>query len=343
MNGLENDLACSVSASYLVNLNVFFQEPFRSFPTIKNKYYQNFLYSKSFKRVLATVSSVRTLADIKEGNFDVLHLTDHYSSYLKYAKIKKPVVLTIHDMIPELFPSHFSDIQYRLKQRLESIQMADYFICISESTKRDFIAFYGISEDKIKVIYHGFSRMNQASFVPLVLDDYLLYVGDRKSVHKNFCPMVLQLADTLKQDRLKLICVGDEFSNLEKNLFRKLGIESDVTSVKANDYELNQLYAHAICFLYPSIYEGFGMPLLEAMRVGCPVLTSNTSSMPEIARDGALYFNPISFADFDFQLQRIMHGESRNILHKQQVDVLEQYGWDKMCQSTHAYYSAIIA
>lgn len=344
-HGLEHVLGCKIDKSYILNKNLFFKDSCRSFPDFSNRPYQRILHSKTFSRGLSQLSAVNTLAKIKAGNFDILHLTNHDTAYLKNTIIHKPIVLTIHDLIPELFPTLFPDIKSRLLMRLNSIQQANYFICISESTKRDFMAYYGISADRIKVIYHGYTQIDadknfKANVCKNYLGAYFLYVGDRKSAHKNFIPMVKNLANEIKKDGIKLICVGESFSASEVSTFQSLEIDSLILAIPANDLELLQLYRNAKCFIYPSLYEGFGMPLLEAMSMGCPIISSNTSSMPEIAQEGALYFDPISFSDFDVQIKQISQNDSRNSLLEKQQKVLAQYSWEIMCQSTFDFYQA---
>ena len=147
-----------------------------------------------------------------------------------------------------------------------------------------------IPEKKITVIYHGAPDIIEKQNKPIVTSNYILYIGNREA-YKNFNKFIYSFAQILKtHPSLQLVCTGKPFNNKERALFRKLQITDNIIHLFTNDFQLNNLYQHALAFIYPSLYEGFGIPILEAYANNCPVLLNKKSCFPEIAQDAAMYF-----------------------------------------------------
>lgn len=232
---------------------------------------------------------------LKQGDYDVFHPT-YYNPYF-LDLVKKPFVITVHDMIHELYPHYFAPQDpLTAGYKKQVISRADHIIAISACTKRDLQKFYAIPDEKITVIYHGFKMSdNLAPIAPLETNDkYLLFVGDRAG-YKNFDLFIKAVAPLLLKHSLRLICSGGgSFTGTESHLFINLNITDRIQQISASDAELASLYAHAEAFIYSSLYEGFGLPVLEAFNNNCPVIMSNTSSLPEVGGEAALYFDPMS-------------------------------------------------
>ncbi|TWJ00641.1 glycosyltransferase involved in cell wall biosynthesis [Mucilaginibacter frigoritolerans] len=304
--------------------------------------------SSTALRYMGKINELIAFHRLRNSDRDLIHVTADDSEYLKGANLKKPIVATVHDLIAELYPSDFPDIKNWLKQRKNTFKRADHLICISESTKRDLKDIYGISEDKISMVYHGppdymvegekFNLLNSKTEQP---QRYLLYIGDRKTPYKNFWKMIENLVPILDgNDELKLLCVGSPFTQLEQDGLNKFGLRNAVKSVQALDQELFSIYQNAACLILPSVYEGFGFPLLEAMKAGCPILASSSSSLPEVGGNGALYFDPASFNNFTHQLKMILsNGELKKELLKHQPKVLERFSWKITAEQTYKVYS----
>lgn len=234
---------------------------------------------------------------LKESDFDVFHPTYYDPYFLSF--LTKPFVLTVHDMIHELYPEYYysSDDTSYCKRKV--IERADHIIAISESTKRDLQRFYHVPDQKISVIYHGLFDISSTEAdghsvdPPIQASPYILYVGER-SFYKNFYRFARVFARLSKRHAyVRLICAGGGmFGDNEKEHLRKLGILEKVTHVSVNDSQLKHLYEKALFFCYPSLYEGFGLPILEAFSNGCPVAVSNTSCFGEVGGDAVAYFDP---------------------------------------------------
>ena len=233
---------------------------------------------------------------IRFSEYDILHPT-YYKPYLIPDARGRKVVLTVHDLIHQIFPQYFpGDKTGEWQHRM--IARADHLIAISENTKRDLMELMKVPEEKITVIHHGLmldthrkspSEEESSWILP---KDYILFVGDR-SRYKNFVGFVTDVAPLLGEYDIRLICTGGKaFSSEEQQLFRTLDVENRVSQMTVSDAMLEELYRKAICFVYPSLYEGFGLPVLEAYQAGCPVVLTRASCFPEIAGEAALYFEP---------------------------------------------------
>jgi glycosyltransferase involved in cell wall biosynthesis len=298
-------------------------------------------------RYLGMLNEAVALQRFRSKDCDIIHVTEDNANYITNSRLKKPVVATVHDLIPELFPSHFPAIRPWLKQRENIFKKADHLICISESTKKDLKNIYAIPDDKISMVYHGPADyiVKKQEFVFLKDDEasrqkYVLYIGDRKTPYKNFMRMLEHLAPVLKEnDELKLLCVGAPFRSEEKIAIAKFGLTKLVDAVQAHDDELFSIYEQAECLILPSLYEGFGFPLLEAMKAGCLILSSNTSSLPEVGGAGALYFDPVSFEGFAENIKRLLTDKKLQSQQRiNQGNCLKKFSWTYTARQTfHAY------
>ena len=271
---------------------------------------------------------------------DVIHLTSAHQFDYNWQKAVggRPFVVTVHDLIPELIQGR----AYVVQNRKKVLEAAAQVIAVSEFTKSKIIELYGIPQEKITVIHHGFSMVlddasNEAA--PLVDGDYVLYVGDRHA-YKNFSFFVTAMRRVmLKYPELRIVCTGDPFSYEEETMFKVLGVVDRFMHFFASDRELAILYKFARCFVYPSKMEGFGLPILEAFSMGCPVLLSNCSCFPEIAKKAALYFNDEDTDCFVRQMKRILSDEALcATLRSEGRTRLHDFSWRKCALETAAVY-----
>lgn len=262
---------------------------------------------------------------------DIVHPTyyDHYFS----SKNDRPVVLTVHDMVHELFPNRFRD--YPNKKLL--IEHSTKIIAISQNTKKDILRFFPhISEEKISVIYHGTSWSVQKKIEKK--QNYILFTGDR-TFYKNFNNFIIAIAPLLIKYDLQLKCTGRPLANEEINLLKQQRILERTVVNFADEQELKKLYANALCFVFPSLYEGFGIPILEAFACGCPLICSETSCFPEIAGNAAEYFDPCNIEDMREKIDKIICSETlKKDLVNNGFERLKVFSWQKCAEQTTKIY-----
>ena len=288
---------------------------------------------------------------LKRQNFDIFHPTYYDPYFLKYLE-KKPFVLTIYDMIHEVYPAYFSPQDPTTIRKKQLIEKADGIIAISESTKKDIIKFFDIDPNKINVIYLGnpFENMmdqtqdkNSSNF-SFSGKSFILFVGNRSS-YKNFTFLIEGVATLLqKKSDLYVYCAGGgPFTPQESQVLKNLQILDKVLYIQPDDITMKNLYKNALAFIFPSLYEGFGLPVLEAFSSGCPVILSNTSSLPEIGGDAALYFDPYDSASLTDALKKII---SDNTLRMQLIlkgyERSKLFSWEKTANATKNVYKHAI-
>lgn len=277
---------------------------------------------------------------ISANNFDLFHPT-YYDNYF-FNVLKKPYVITVHDLIVFKFKDTFYKSFLRKSQMEGVIKNANRIISISENTKKDIIEIFNINPEKIDVIYHG---CNAASSTKGIngYGKYILFVG-RRSHHKNFITFATAGSKLLNKEKdLKLICVGPPFNKEEMTTLSKLGILNQAIAVNVDDNSLNDLYTGALVFVYPSLYEGFGMPILEAFANNCPVCLSNSSCFPEIAGNAGVYFEPYDHESILNAIEKVIYDNdfAKKIVEAGQYR-LANFSWEKAAKETISSYRKAI-
>lgn len=273
-----------------------------------------------------------------------------HHTYYSYRRPLKSVrmVITIHDLIPERYPDQFGWKARMLSlAKRRSCAFADRILVNSQTTKNDLVDEYGISPEKIDVTYlgnslHGYATRSLPKPSP---KPYLLYVGSRNG-YKN-CRVVFEAfaqSRVLKND-LSLVCFGGgKFSSSEMHLLCDLGIEKHVSQVSGDDFQLASYYQHAAAFVYPSLYEGFGIPPVEAMNFGCPIVASTGGSIPEVVGPAGVYFNPRDPAMLRDSLESVVYGDQQKAeLRKQMTIRLPLYSWKQTADQTLLCYEKAAA
>jgi glycosyltransferase involved in cell wall biosynthesis len=261
-------------------------------------------------------------------------------------------VATVHDMVFELFPQYYngpdSDL-FRQRKRI-SVQRADAVICVSDTTRQDVLRLYKLDTDRVHVVHNAcsdiFRRLDYADLPGSVQVEqpFLLYIGNRAR-YKNFDLLAKAYSLWHRRKEIALVLVGGRsFSESEQRLMEELAVAKQVKLLMdVDDETLCCLYNRAVAFVYPSLYEGFGMPLLEAMACGCPVIASRIPSTVEVAGDCPIYFDPTDVDDlvkaFDVALsegrdsERIQTG----------LEKVKSYSWDKTAAQTLKIYRSVCA
>lgn len=295
-----------------------------------NKLFPKFLRKKFIKKFRKNNIKLTKKALAKQ-DFDVF-VSTYYDPYFLENLGEKPFVLTLHDMIHDLFPQYFTRDKYTVSRKKLLLEKATRVIAVSENTKRDILKFYPhIDADKIDVVYLSQSIDTAAKVKVSLPEKYILFVGNR-TIYKNFNFFIEAVAPLVKADSNLFIVAagGNGWIPEELELLQKLGIENQVIQQNFEDNELASYYAQAQCFVFPSEYEGFGIPVLEAMACGCPVVLAHHSSFPEVAGDAGVYFELHNASDLKAKVQQLLEDASiRQDYSQKGIDRAAQFSWHK--------------
>ena len=261
-------------------------------------------------------------------------------------------LVMVDDLIYELFASLFSSRQddWVRAHKQMCIQKADLIICRSESTKNDLLEYYQLKDKDIRIIYNAYSQV----FHPLEKDEikpefrslkpFFLCVG-RRLRHKNFVQVLRAYSRWPHKSSVDLVVVDSQpWSRQERTMLAELGVEQTIHLYRdINDDELCQLYNQAEAFIHPSLYEGFGIPLLEAMACGCPVIASRIPSTIEVAGDVPFYFEPHAINDLCDKLDIALSSGKNTPRVRQGLQKVKDYSWDKTARQTLDVYWELVA
>jgi len=304
---------------------------------------------KKTNRIFRIINNVLFRYYIKKSNLalknNIIYHPTYYNSYELRSLKKIRVVQTVYDMTYERFPKLFNNSHIIINEKKISISRADHIICISNFTKQDLIEITNINPIKIDVIYLA-TNLNEIPKEFLVNVDkfkpYVLYVGDRQG-YKNFKIVLDFFINKKIYKDFNLVCFGgNNFMPKEIEIINNHSyIKNKIFQISGNDNLLASFYRNAFSLIYPSKYEGFGLPVLEALSLGCPAICSNSSSLPEVGGEAALYFNPL---DEDGLLKNIEILNNQNIRKNVIINGLEQskkFSWEKTAKETIEIYKKI--
>jgi glycosyltransferase involved in cell wall biosynthesis len=291
---------------------------------------------------------------IKKNNPDVIHDTYHFAPFLFLKKFKK--VITVYDITPILYPETHKISRIFMHKYFFSpiLKSSDKIISISENTKRDIIKHFKIPEDKIKVIplaaNENFRKLdeNETSKIKSKYNinfPFILYVGTLEP-RKNI-PNLLNAFYKIKKQGIahKLVIAGGKGWKYKEifETIEKLNLQNDVIFTGyVPDEDLPGLYNAADLFVYPSLYEGFGLPPLEAMQCGTPVITSNTSSLPEVVGDAGIMVNPHDIGELANKMYEVLTNKDlRKELSKKGIERAKLFSWKKCAEETLKVYESL--
>ncbi|WP_410514280.1 glycosyltransferase family 1 protein [Paenibacillus sp. BR2-3] len=265
--------------------------------------------------------------------------TIFHSSYYRTMKGKNIInVVTVHDFTYEKkINTNIGKIH--VHQKKKALKNADGIICISENTKKDMIELYPELKNKnIKVIYNGFNGHDYYPIPEIEFENSVIFVGSRKG-YKNFNEVV-EIISNLENISLKI--VGAQLDQEEVSLLKQKLPNRYTLYKHINNEYLNVLYNKSICLVYLSEYEGFGIPVLEAMSAGCPVIALNKSSIPEVAREAGLLFDKIDYESIRNTILDLRENkEFRETQVKNGQKNSKRFSWDKCYHEVLGYYQEL--
>ncbi|MBI4378207.1 MAG: glycosyltransferase family 4 protein [Nitrospinae bacterium] len=272
----------------------------------------------------------------------------HFPHYNAPWFLPENSVVTVHDLTQFLFPEFFGRLRRCLAPLVlrNTLKKAGRIITVSESTAKDITDYYPEIVDKIRVIHNGISY----DFKPLPEDKviafkkdkgvegYIMYVGNRKP-HKNIKRLIEAFSKIrIQHHNLKLIIVGEKFSDIDEvdEWIDRLDLRDDIIEIeRVSQEELRGYYCGAIALVHPSLYEGFGFPPLEAMACGIPVIVSNTSSLPEVCGDAAIYFDPYNVSDMVEKINLVLENDGLRItLVEKGFNRVRSFSWQRSAEET---------
>ena len=268
-------------------------------------------------------------------------------------------ITTIHDLTYEKGLAGGLGKLLNLYERRKSIKFADSIICISESTRNDLYQVYGdiVKSKPVHVIYHGCSERSEihsiksvsifnnpaTKHLQLQSGEFFMFVGGR-SGYKNF-DLLLNTFNSggFRERGLKVICTGHHFNKNEISVIRKLGLENSMFDIGVVDsYGLGELYRASRGLIYPSTYEGFGLPPLEAMAAGCPVICANSSSLPEVVGDAGILIDPKSSAELARSMHLLLIEDTRRRYISTGLERAKRFDWRETARRHADVYQQLV-
>jgi len=300
-----------------------------------------------FKRtILDYINRLSTIPALKKGDYDIFHPT-YFNPYFLNHLNNKTFILTVYDSIHEKYPEIINSIDKTLENKKLLLSKAGLILAISNSTKNDLMQLYNIPAEKIEVVYlaasinKSLASTSQKENLP---EKYILFVGNR-DFYKNFNNFILSVEPLLKEHKdLFLICSGGSvFTNEEIKFFHSKELENKILRSGADDVTLATLYSNALAFIFPTLYEGFGIPALEAMNCDCPVIMSNTSSLPEVGGNSAIYFDPKNTEDMREKIKSvILSKDLREDLILKSKTQRQKFSFEKTARQTLEVYKRLL-
>ena len=275
---------------------------------------------------------------------DVIHNTFYLPHGLAgYPKARR--VVTVHDMIPELLPKSRRRLDFiTLKKRY--VMSADHVICVSEATRNDMLRVYGDIKAPISVVHHGVDPIFRPGDprVPGLPDRYLLFVGNRGQ-YKDANVLLNAFANLRdKAEKVALVFTGGgPFTRAERMQHQKLGITDRVMQISLKDTAMSGAYGNALMCIFPSRFEGFGLPALEAMACGTPAVLAHGSSLPEVGGDAAKYFTPGDAQDLTGAIEGMLSDEQeRNRMRIAGISRAQGFTWGTAAAKTAGIYQSLV-
>jgi glycosyltransferase involved in cell wall biosynthesis len=330
-----NDFSPTMGANFMKNKELENHFKFSILNSIINLF--NLRRFGRISNRLSQQNEKKTIELLSSGQFDIFHPAFYNPNYLPHLG-KTKLVITIYDMIPELYADK-SGYKKMAENKAALIRRADQIITISENTKKDLLQLFPeIDERRVTPILLGCNIQSTANNYKANTDkDYYLYVGSREG-YKNFEFLIEALSGVLNENTL-LYTSGSPYTVKEQKLMDDAGISAYVHRKFVNDSDLADLYSGAKALLFPSEYEGFGLPIIEAFKNNCPVVLTSCSCFPEIAGNAGIYFENKNIASFRTAIQSL---DDKTIVQEKLAagkKRLSLFSWENNIKATEKIYT----
>jgi glycosyltransferase involved in cell wall biosynthesis len=336
-----------LSSNRLTGVGIYTKELIDSFTKLGINYD---LYIPHYKGKLVRHFLEHTLLPVRSSKYDILFCPGNIAPIWKPKKVK--LITTIHDLTFLKYPSYYSKT-FQLYYALvipRVAKLSDKILTSSESERKSIIEVFPFAKDKVEVVSCGVSEIflrNGEVKNYLKSDRYVLYVGSLKP-SKNIKGLLEVFIRVLDKIPHNLYIIGET-----QNIFsKKLGDKHLIREIPPNrikffgyveDNHLSRLYKNADCLIFPSFYEGFGIPLLEAMASGCPIVASNTSSIPEVVGDAAIMVNPLDYNEMATQVVRVVTDkELRTSLIKKGKERAKHFSWENSAKKIYKIFEELL-
>ena len=323
------------------NLNNQIPQSIRLFHTKHQKEYKGDLtiISPKYSLFKALWRSWLIIRDLRKEKIDIYHgLSNELPFGIHKTRVK--TVVTIHDLINKRYPENYAPIDrwiYDVKLRYAQ-KHADLIITVSEQTKKDIIQYYKTDKSKIKVIPIGISKQKTPSIKPS--KPYILCVSSftkRKNISS-----LLKAFKTIESEDITLKVVGSQGDTSDEIVHLAKKDSRVKLQFNVSNEELNELYSKCQFCIYPSLFEGFGIPILEAFSFGKTIATSNVSSMPEVGKDAAIYFDPKDHHSISQGILQLMDHNIREKYEKKIPKTLQLFNSDKLINDYKSTYNELM-
>lgn len=302
--------------------------------------------ARRWPRERINTQGLRWFARTIPGGADIYHPSYFDPSFVSLVRPRR-LAVTVYDMILERLMADLERFRPSLEGKRQLVEKADVVFVISESTRRDVIELLGVDHRRTVLAYPASNMAGiPAGLLPAALQGkpYVLHVGPR-SKYKNFTVMQDAFARSERLRReLHVVCLGGpEFQEPERQFFAEHGLTDRFLRVTGDDSTLKALYQGAAAFVCPSRYEGFGIPALEALETGCPVICCPVTSIPEVVGDAALFFDPDQPDELIAQIEALLDDTAlRQSLVERGLIQAQRFSWERTAETTLAAYRTVL-
>jgi mannosyltransferase len=275
--------------------------------------------------------------DVVLDNYNNENILFHSTYYRLPFKKNIPIITTVHDFTYEKFNKGPSKLVHSW-QKNRAINYSNKIICVSENTAKDLLRYCPVNESNIEVVYNGVSDDYRVIDYNSSYTNEVIFVGARDG-YKNFSAAIDVISLCSK---LSLSIVGGGPLSAEEIVYLDLKIPNRYNWLgRLSNHELNNVYNRAYCLLYPSSYEGFGIPVIEAMRAGCPVIALNISSIPEVSGNAAILIDALDMNLLSEALKSLDNIDQRNSYIQAGLLNSQRFSWDKCYEETNKVYQSL--